>query len=87
MGGRIFKELSGLVVSYSWVFQDGSSQEIACPVKRLSLVTTYSGRRRTPFSKCKKRTCEALTIICLLALETFLPEYGYCYSQSGSNKL
>ena len=75
-----------LVVSYSWDFQDGSSQEMASPVKRLILVATYSGRRRNSFSRCKKRTCEALTVICLLALETFLPEYEYRYSQSGNNK-
>ena len=86
-GGRNFKELNGLVVSYSWVFQDESSQEMACPVKGLNLIATYSGRRRNSFSRCKKGTCEALTVICLLALEIFLPWYEYSYSQSGNNKL
>ena len=80
--GRNFKELSSLVVSYSWVFQDRSSQAMACPVKKLNFVATYSGRRRNSFSRCKKRTCEALTIICLLVLESFLPGYGYSYSQA-----
>ena len=75
-----------LVVSYSWDFQDGTSQEMACSVKRLVLVATYSGRRRKSFLRCKKRTCEGLTITCLLALETFLPEYDYHYSRSGNNK-
>jgi len=70
-------DISGLVVSYSWVFQDGSSQEMPSPVKRLNLVATYSGRRRNSFSRCKKRTYETLTVICLLALESFLPEYKY----------
>ena len=74
-----------LVVSYSWDFQDGSTQELTSLVGRLNLVTTYSGRRIS-FSGCKKRTCEAFTIICLLALETFLPEYEYHYSLSGNNK-
>jgi len=60
-------------VSYSWAFQDGSSEEMACPVKGLNLVATCSGRRGNFFSRCKKRTCEALTVICLLALETFPP--------------
>jgi len=48
---------------------------MASPVKRLNLVATYSGRRRNSFSRSKKRTCEALTVIYLLALETFLLEY------------
>ena len=75
-----------LIVSCPWDFQDGSSQEMASPVNRLNLITTYSGRSRNFFSRCKKRTCEAFTIICLLALETFLPEYEYHYSLSGNNK-
>ena len=75
-----------LVVSYSWDFQDGSTQELKSLVRRLNLVTTYSGRRRISFSRCKKRTCEVLTVICLLALETFLPAYEYHYSLSGNNK-
>ena len=69
-------DISGLVVSYSWVFQDGSSQEMAALIKTLNLVAN-SGRRRNSFSRCKKRTCETLTVICLLALESFLPEYKY----------
>jgi len=60
---------------YSWNFQDESSKEMASSVKRLNLVATYSGRRRNSFSRSKKRTCEALTVIYLLALETFLLEY------------
>ena len=75
-----------LVVSYSWDFQDESTQELTSLVGRLNLVTTYSGRREVPLSRCKKRTCEALIVICLLALETFLPEYDYHYFLSGNNK-
>ena len=75
-----------LVVSDSWDFHDGNTQELTSLVRRLNLVTTYSGRRRNFFSRCKKRTCEALTVICLLALETFLPKYDYPYSLSGNNK-
>ena len=75
-----------LIMSYSWDFQDGSPQELASLVRRLNLVTTYSGRRRNSFARCKKRTYEALTVICLLGLETFLPEYEYHYSLSGNNK-
>ena len=75
-----------LVVSYSWDFQDGSTQELTSLVRRLNLVTTYSGRRGISLSRCKKRTCETLTIICLLALETFIPGYEYHYSLSGNNK-
>ena len=76
-----------LVVSYSWGSQVGRTQELASLVGRLNLVTTYSGRRRNSFSRCKKRSCEALTVICLLALETFLPEYEHHYSLNGNNKL
>ena len=54
MGGRIFKELSGLVVSYSWVFQDESSQEMACPVKGLNLVATYPGEKGRLLVKMKE---------------------------------
>ena len=75
-----------LVVSYSWDFLYRSTEELTSLVRRLNLVTTYSGRRRNSFEGCKKRTCEALTVICLLALETFLPEYEYHYSLSGNNK-
>ena len=69
-----------LVVSYSWDFQHGSTQELTSLVRRLNLVTMYSGRRRNSFARCKKRSCEVLTVICLLALGTFLPEYKYCCS-------
>jgi len=62
------------------------TQELTSLVRRLNLVTTYSRRRKFSFSRCKKRTCEALTVICLLALETFLLEYDYHYSLSGNNK-
>ena len=76
-----------LVVSCFWYFQDdGSAQELTSLVWRLTLVTTYSGRRGISLSRCKKRTGEALTVICLLALETFLPGYEYHYSLSGNNK-
>ena len=75
-----------LVVSYSWGSQVVDTQELTSLVGRLNLFTTYSGRRRNSFLRCKKRTCEAVTDICLLALETFLPGYEYSYSQSGDNK-
>jgi hypothetical protein len=63
----------------------------ACPKTdisggRLNLVTTYSERRRNRFARCKKKSCEVLTVICLLALETFLPEYEYHYSLNANNK-
>ena len=74
------------VVSCSWDFHDGNTQELTSLVRRLNLVTTYLGRREISLSGCKKRTCEALTVICLLALETFLPEYEYKYCLSGNNK-
>ena len=72
-----------LVVSYSWDSQVGRTQELISLVRRLNLVITYSGRRKNSFARCKKRTCEALTVICLLALEIVLP---YHYSLSGNNK-
>ena len=72
-----------VVVLYSWGSRVGSTQELTSLVGILNLVTTYSGRRRNSFARCKKRSCEALTVICLLALETFLPEYDYDYSLSG----
>jgi len=75
-----------LVVSYSWDSQVGNPQELTSLVGRLNLVTTYSGRRSNSFVRCMKRSCQALTVICLLALETFLPEYDYHYSLSGNNK-
>jgi len=70
-------------VSYSWDFQYGSTQELTSLVRRLNLITMYSGRSRNSFAKCKKRTFEVLIVIFLLALETFLPEYDYDYSLSG----
>jgi hypothetical protein len=75
-----------LVVSYSWASQVVSTQELTSLVERLNLVTTYSERRRNFFARCKKRSCEALTVICLLALETFLPGYDYHYSLNGNSK-
>ena len=62
------------------------AQELASLMWRLNLVTMYSGRRRNSFARCYKRSCEATTVICLLALETFLPRYEYHYSLSGNNK-
>ena len=75
-----------LVVLYSWGSQVGSTQELTSLVGRLNLVTSYLGRRRNSFAGCKKRSYEALTVICLLALKTFLPEYEYHYSLNGNNK-
>ena len=62
-----------LIVSYSWDFQNGSTQELTFMVGRFNLFTTCSGGKEISLSRCKKRTCEALTVICLLALETFFP--------------
>ena len=75
-----------LVVSYSWGSQVVVTQELTSLLRILNLVTTYSGRRRNSFARGKKRSCEAITVICLLALKTFLPEYEYHYSLSGNNK-
>ena len=55
-------------------------------VGRLNLVTKCSGRRRNFSTRCYKRTCEVIIVICLHALETFLPEYEYNYSLNGNNK-
>ena len=52
-----------LVVSYSWGYFFLGAQELPSLVRRLNLVTTYSGRRRTFFSRCDKRTCEAIIVI------------------------
>ena len=62
------------------------AQESISLVRRLNLVTTYSGRRRNLSARCYKRTCEVITVICLHTLETFLPEYEYHYSLDGNNK-
>ena len=81
--------LRGRVVSSCVIllgYQVVGTQELTSLVRRINLVTTYSGRRRNSFARCKKRTCEALTVICHLALETFLSEYEYHYSLSGNNK-
>jgi len=75
-----------LVVSYSWGSQVEGTQELTSLVRRLILVTTYSGRRRNFSARCYKRTCEVITVICLQTLETFLPEYEYHYSLDGNNK-
>ena len=72
LGGKFSVDGLHLVVSYSWDFENGSSQEMACMVTGLVLVAMYSRRKRNSFSRYKKRTCKALTVICLLALETFL---------------
>ena len=74
-----------LVLLYSWDFQYRSTQELTSLVRRLNLVTTYSGRRRNFSAKCYKRSCEAITIICLQTLKTFLREYEYHYSLDGNN--
>ena len=84
--GRFSEDEWHLVVSYSWGSQVVGAQDLASLVKRLNLVTMYLGRRRNSFARCKKRSCEATTVICLLALETFLPEYEYHYSLNRNNK-
>ena len=75
-----------LVVSYSWGSQVVGTQELTSLVRRLNLVTTYSERRRNSFARYYKRSCEVITLICLLTLKTFLPEYEYHYSLDGNNK-
>ena len=61
-------------------------QRTASLVRRLNLITTYSGRRRNFSARCYKRICEVITVICLQALEAFLPGYMYHYSLNGNNK-
>ena len=75
-----------LIMSYSWGSQVVGTKELTSLVRRLNLVTTYSGRRRNFFARCYKRSCEAITVICLQTLETFLPEYEYHYSLNRNNK-
>ena len=75
-----------LIISYSWGSQVEITQEFTSLVRRLNLVTTYSGRRRNFSTRCYKRTCEVITVTCLQTLETFLPEYEYFYSLNGNNK-
>ena len=75
-----------LVVSHPWGCLSLGAQELTTLARRLNLVTTYSGRRRNSFARCNKRYCEVITVISLLTLETFLPEYEYHYSLSGNNK-
>ena len=58
-------------------------QRTASLVRRLNLITTYSGRRRNFSARCYKRICEVITVICLHTLETFLPEYEYIISLMG----
>ena len=61
-----------LVMSHPWGCLYLGAQELTSLVRRLNLVTTYSGRRRNFSARCYKRTCEAVTVICLHTLETFL---------------
>ena len=75
-----------LIVSYSWGSQVVGTQELASLVRRLNLVTTYLERRRNFSTRCYKRTCEAIAVICLHTLETFLPENEYHDSLNGNNK-
>ena len=75
-----------LVVSHPWGCLSLGAQELISLVRRFNLVTTYSGRRRSFSRRCYKRTCEAITVICLHTLETFLREYEYHYSLDGNNK-
>jgi hypothetical protein len=75
-----------LVVSHPWGCLFLGAEELISLVRRLNLVTTYSGRRRNFSTRCYKRTCEVITVICLQTLETFLLEYEYHYSLDGNNK-
>ena len=84
--GRFSVDWLQLFVSYSWGSQVVDIQELTSLVGRLNLVTTYSRRRKNSFARCYKRSCEAITVICLQTLETFLPEYRYHYSLDGNNK-
>ena len=73
-----------LVVSHPWSCLFQGAQELTSLVRRLNLVITYSGRRRNFSVRCYKRSGEAITVICLQTLKTFLPEYEYHYSLNGS---
>ena len=72
-----------LVGSHPWGCLFLDAQEPTSLVRRFNLVTKYSGRRRNFSARCYKRTCEAITVICLHTLETFLPEYEYIISLMG----
>ena len=83
---RPMRQIWGLVVSHPWGCLFLGAQELTSLVRRLNLVTTYSGRRRNFYIRYYKRSCEVITIICLQTLETFLSEYEYHYSLYGNNK-
>ena len=73
-------------MSFFWGCLFLGAQELTSLAGKLNLVTTYSGRRRNFSARCYKRSCEAVIVICLQTLETFLPEYEYHYSLDGNNK-
>src|SRR6185295_16437838 len=81
---RFFIDGLGLVVSHPWDCLFLGAQELTSPVRRLNLVTTYSGIRRNFSARCYKRPCEAITVIFLQTLKSFLPEYKYHYSLNGN---
>ena len=43
-----------LVMSYSWDFQDGSTQELTSLVRRLNLVTTIQGEGEIPLQDARR---------------------------------
>ena len=60
---------------------------MASPVMRVLLVAGYPEGRRSSFSTCKKRTCDVVTVVCLLGLRYFLLlDVKYLFP-SGNNKL
>src|SRR6185436_2558471 len=66
--------LLSLVGSHPWGCLFLGAQEPTSLVRRLNLVTTYSGRRRNFSARYYKRSCKAVTIIYLQTLEIFLLE-------------
>ena len=62
------------------------SQRVTCQVCWSDPIATYQGEMEDSLSRCKKRTCEALVVICLLPFDTLPSGYEYSYSQVGNNK-
>jgi len=63
------------------------SQEMASPVMVVFLLQNFPEMRRNSFSRCKKRTCDVLTVACLSSLENSLFLDILSLFPSGNNKI
>jgi len=85
-GRRSFRGCGGPVVSYSGIFFEEISQEMASPVMVVFFVAKYPGKGEIPFQDVRRGLAMFLQVYAPLVLN-FISLDVLCLFPSGNNKL